>query len=144
MQIISALFQRLHLSGALRWAIAAILISTFIGISCKKSSPDIPPITNWEDNGYDSATLRIIIQNAQGIKIYGQYVNLALSKDSLNNRILVRQTPTNSAGVAIFRKLYPRVLYYNCYAVTQATTYFGSGNVRLSAGMVKDTILTVY
>lgn len=141
MQIMSVLFNR---SGVLRWAVAAILISTFIGISCKKSNPDVPPIPVWEDNGTDSATLRISLQNAQGIKIYGQYINLALSKDSLNNRTLVRQTATNSAGIANFRKLYPRVFYYNCFVVTQVGTYFGSGYVRMNPGMVKDTILTVY
>lgn len=140
----NALFHFLNPADKIRLYLAVLLLIVFWAIACQKQNTDIPPLPVWEDNGSDSATLKINIQTAQGIKIYGQYVNLALSSDSLNKRILVRQTPTNSAGFANFRKLYPRVIYYNCYVIIQASTYYGSGYVRLRPGMVKDTILTVY
>jgi len=76
--------------------------------------------------------------------LVGQYVSLALSKDSLSASNLVRKTQTNGSGIAVFSKMYPRVIYYNCMAVTFGNTYFGSGSIRLLPGVKKDTILMVH
>ena len=113
-------------------------------ISCAKSGSDKPPLPTWEDNGADSATLRVLVQTNQGTIFYGQNVNLALSRDSLSAKLLVRQVPTNTYGIAVFRKLYPRIIYYNCYVITSTRNFYGSGYLRLPAGAMKDTILIVY
>jgi hypothetical protein len=121
-----------------------LLVLCFPILSCNKKNIPPPPVITWEDNGPDSTVLRILIQTPQGLILYGQYVNLALSQDSLNSKILVRRTPTNVSGVAVFRKLYPRVIYYNCYAVNSVQTYYGSGHIHLRPASVRDTVLIVY
>lgn len=120
-----------------------VLIGVFL-LACTKHGTDPAPIPVWEDNSNDSAGLRINVQNSQGLFLYGQYVNLALSRDSLNTSLLVRRTATNTAGVAVFRKLYPRIIYYNCFAITNGQTFFGSGSARLMPGITKDTLLIVH
>jgi hypothetical protein len=112
-------------------------------LSCKtKVSP--PPVFTWEDDGPDSTVLNILVQTPQGLLMYGQSVNLALSQDSLNSKLLVRRTPTNTMGIAVFRKLYPRIIYYNCYAVNSVQTFYGSGLVHLLPSARRDTVLIVY
>jgi len=113
-------------------------------LSCMKHGTDAPPVPVWEDNAADSARLNILVQTPQGMILIGQYVNLALSRDSLSKSLLVRKTATGAGGVVIFRKLYPRVIFYNCMAVTSGQTFFGSGSVSLSAGSIKDTMLIVH
>jgi len=129
---------------ALRIAVFATTAGVFLLISCMKNTTPPPPVPVWENNGADSLTLRIAVQTAQGMVLVGQFVSLALSKDSLSNNNLVRKTPTNGAGVAVFSKMYPRIIYYNCMAVTYGNSYFGSGSVRLRPGIRKDTILIVH
>lgn len=112
-------------------------------LTCKPSvSP--PPVVTWEDDGPDSTVLSILVQTPQGLIMYGQSVNLALSQDSLNSKLLVRRTPTNTTGIAVFRKLYPRVIYYNCYAVNSVQAFYGSGHVHLQPSAKRDTVLIVY
>jgi len=130
--------------NTLRLVLLAITIGMAFILSCAKSGSNPPPVAVWEDNSSDSASLNLTVQSAQGQILVNQYVNLALSTDSLNAGNLVRKTATNSAGVAVFRKLYPRIIYFNCVAVTSTQTFYGSGKVRLLPGMVKDTILTVH
>jgi hypothetical protein len=113
-------------------------------LSCQKNGSGPSPIPVWEDNSADSARLNILVQTSQGMVLTGQYANLALSRDSLTNNLFVRKTGTGGTGVAVFRKLYPRILYYNCVAVTSGQTFFGSGSARLSAGLTKDTTLIVH
>ena len=129
---------------SLLMAVFAITTGILLLMSCMKSTTPAPPVPVWEDNGADSTTLKIAVQTAQGLVLVGQYVSLALSRDSLSANNLVRKTPTNGLGVAVFSKMYPRVIYYNCIAVTFGNTYFGSGWLRLSAGVKKDTILIVH
>jgi hypothetical protein len=133
-------------TGRMLPAVTAVIIGLLFFsslISCNKTTPNSNPIPTWEDNGADSAVLRILVQTQQGQFLIGQYVNLALSLDSLNKKVLVRQTQTNSAGVAVLRKLYPRVIYFNCIAITASGALSGTGHVRLQASSTKDTILTV-
>ena len=112
-------------------------------LSCIKHGQEPTPLPVWEDNTADSARLNILVQTRQGYIFTGQYVNLALSSDSLSKNILVRKTVSNGAGISVFRKLYPRVIYYNCIAITPSQAFFGSGRIRLSAGMTRDTTLIV-
>jgi len=112
-------------------------------LSCQKHV-NPPPVATWEDNGPDSTVLSIFVQTPQGLIMYGQFVNLALSQDSLNNKLLVRRTATNATGIAIFRKLYPRIIYYNCYAVNNVQTFYGSGHIHLLPSAKRDTVLIVY
>jgi len=120
------------------------VIFILIILSCVKSGGDPPVIPVWEDNSADSARLNILVQTPQGLIQVDQYVSLALSKDSLGNKLLVRQVKTGLGGIAVFRKLYPRILYYNCVAITNGQTFFGSGSARMLPGMRKDTVLIVH
>ncbi|MEI7490616.1 MAG: hypothetical protein WCK92_04395 [Bacteroidota bacterium] len=129
---------------AMRGIVFGMLVIFLFLLSCTKHNTDPVPIPVWEDNSSDSAVLRIHVQTTQGLVQYNQYVNLALSRDSLNNNLLVRRTVTGTSGTAIFRKLYPRIIYYNCFAITNGQTFFGSGVARLLPGMTKDTLLTVH
>jgi len=114
-------------------------------LSCVKYSTEPLPIPVWEDNSADSARLNILVKTAQGLLLTaGTSVKLALSQDSLTKSLLVRLSSTNAAGVVIFRKLYPRKLYYNCIAITNDQTFYGSGWARLSPGLTTDTTLIVH
>ncbi len=119
------------------------MVSLFF-LSCVKKGSDPVPVPIWVDETADSARLNILVQTPQGLILVNQYVNLALSRDSLGNSIRVRTERTSIAGVAIFRRLYPRMIYYNCFAVTNGQSFFGSGNARMLPGMTKDTILIVH
>ena len=113
-------------------------------LSCVKKNPEPVPVPVWEDNSADSARLNIRVQTAQGLLLTaGTSIKLALSPDSLTQSLLVRLSSTNAAGVAVFRKLYPRKLYYNCIAITNVQTFYGSGWARLSPGLTTDTTLIV-
>jgi len=124
-----------------------IILFAFIilaAASCHKIGDDPQPIPTWENTKADSATLRILIETMNGTPLPGQYVNLALSLDSLNKGILVRRTMSNSLGITEFRRLYPRKFYYNCFANYENGTLFGSGYLILAPYAVKDTFLVVY
>jgi len=129
---------------SIRFIVSGMALICIFLLACTKHSTDPVPFPVWEDNSSDSAVLRVNVQNSQGMVLFGQYVNLALSRDSLNNNQLVRRTSTNTAGVAVFRKLYPRIIYYNCFAITSGQTFFGSGVARMIPGMTKDTLLIVH
>ena len=124
-------------------SLCAMAVVCLLTLSCAKHSSDTP-VQTWEDNGADSARLNILLQTPQGLILMGQYISLALSSDSLSKSQLLRKTATGAGGVAIFRKLYPRRIFYTCIAVTNGQTFFGSGNVRLKAASTKDTILIVH
>ena len=123
-----------------------IIMPAVLCLACLSCQTHVtpPPVVTWEDNGPDSTVLNILVQTPQGLIMYGQSVNLALSQDSLNGKLLVRRTPTNATGIAVFRKLYPRVIYYNCYAVNSVQTFYGSGHVHLRPSAKRDTVLIVY
>ncbi|MCX6283647.1 MAG: hypothetical protein NTW31_05375 [Bacteroidetes bacterium] len=129
---------------ALRSALFGMLVICLFLLSCTKHNTDPVPLPVWEDNSSDSAILRVHVQTSQGLIQYNQYVNLALSRDSLNNNLLVRRTVTSTSGTAVFSKLYPRIIYYSCFAITNGQTFFGSGVARLMPGITKDTLLTVH
>jgi len=101
------------------------------------------PLPPWVDNSADSVTLHVIVQTNLGILVYGQYVNLALSKDSLNRSIFVRTGMTNGAGNAGFTKLYPGTYYYNCFSTTSTGFGYGSAKINLFPQQIKDTLLIV-
>ena len=122
-----------------------ILITGFLVIlSCThKLDPAPNPIPEWIDNDADSATLTITVQTEQGILLAGQFINLALSADSLASVSLIRQGFTDGAGRAIFRKLYPRKIFFNCNATYMSQPLFGSGKINVPPFSIRDTILTV-
>ncbi|MCX6282337.1 MAG: hypothetical protein NTU51_10280 [Bacteroidetes bacterium] len=128
----------------IRFMVSGVMLSCLFILACTKHSTDTAPLPVWEDTGADSVRLRINVQNSQGLVLYGQYVNLALSRDSLNANMLVRRIATNTSGTSVFSRLYPRIIYYNCYAITSGQTYFGSGVARLLPGINKDTLLIVH
>jgi len=109
-----------------------------------KLGNNLEPIPIWENKKADSVTFRVTVQTMNGTYLYGEYVNLALSLDSLNKGTLVRRTMTNSLGIAEFRRLYPRVYYYNCFVTNELGTFFGSGHASLPPYAIRDTILVVY
>jgi hypothetical protein len=126
-----------------RLSLCAMAVVCLLVLSCAKSSSDTP-VQAWEDDGADSARLNILLQTPQGLILMGQYISLGLSSDSLSKSLLVRKTASGAGGVAVFRKLYPRKIFYNCIAVTNGQTFYGSGNVRLNASSTKDTTLIVH
>lgn len=128
----------------LRLLVPVAAILCLGAMACHSHGTEPPPVADWEDNSADSARLNINVQTPQGWILYGQYVDLALSQDSLNKSVLVRRVPTNTLGFAIFRKLYPRVYFYKCYAVTNGQSFFGTGKTRLLPAQTKDTILNVH
>jgi hypothetical protein len=131
-------------SNALLMPVLIIAIASLFFISCRKTTSDPIVIPVWEDNSADSAKLSIKVMTPQGMVLVGQYVNLALSTDSLAKKILVRSTPSNTSGSAVFNKLYPRKFYYNCIALNNGITYFGSGSANMLPSSTKDTTLIVY
>jgi len=108
-----------------------------------KLEPPPNPIPVWVDNDADSATLTLTVETEQGIFLAGQNVNLALSADSLSKDLLVRQTFTDGVGRAIFRQLYPRRIFFNCYAKYASQPLYGIGQINLPPFSIRDTILTV-
>jgi len=130
-------------SPVARFITSGIAVICLILLSCTKQ---VEPVTipAWEDNNADSARLNITIKIPQGTFLTGKTVILALSRDSLSKNILVRSTLTNTAGIAVFRKLYPRKFYYSCTATSSTVIYFGTGTANLLSGMTKDTVLTVH
>jgi len=115
--------------------------------SCHKSSPDPTPLPEWQDLGADSVRLNVTVRTQQGILLTGQYVNLALSADSLNSSTLVRKVATDAAGRAIFRRLYPGHNYrFNCFANYQTLNLYGIGAAFLPPVPKLDStvVLTVY
>jgi hypothetical protein len=116
----------------------------FLISGCRKTieitKKQLPP---WEDHTADSVTFRVFVQTNLGILVYGQYVNLALSKDSLNRSILVRISMTNGAGVARFPQLYPGTYYFNCFSATSTGFGYGWAKTSLFPQQIKDTLLIV-
>jgi hypothetical protein len=138
---IRVLLRRPALLYVSAWAAFVLLMI----LSCNKHTIEVPPVTTWEDTGPDSATLTLTVKTAQGKLISSQYVNLALSTDSLSKKILVRNPAyTNAAGKVTFSKLYPRVVFYDCKVLTSTDVFYGSGSLRLLAGGTRDTTLIVY
>ena len=124
---------------------ALVFFSALFCFSCTKHEITAPPVTTWEDTGPDSAALRIIVRTAQGKLVSSQYVNIALSSDSLKNKILVRNPAyTNASGIVTFRRLYPRIIFYDCKVIQSTDIFYGAGSVRLIPGATKDTTLMVY
>jgi len=94
--------------------------------SCNKLTIEDPPIANWEDFGSDSVKLNVFIRTKDGFLLTGQYVNLALSQDSLDKSILVRKVATDGYGSAQFPRLFPGTYYFKCYANYGGTNLIGS------------------
>jgi len=117
----------------------------FLTISgCKQLSDNgNDPLPGWEDTGADSATLNIWVQTNQGFLVFGQYVNLALSQDSLNHSLLVRRQLTNGQGAAVFNRLFPLHYYYNCFSVSYTGSLFGASHIYIGPSQIKDTVLIV-
>ncbi|MEI6889093.1 MAG: hypothetical protein ACOYM0_07105 [Bacteroidales bacterium] len=143
MQVIKYIVYKKKLKSLLSF-LAGTALMCFLVIACISKSTEPTPIRLWVDEGADSAKLNILVQTPQGLILVNQYVNLALSRDSLANSIRVRSERTSIAGKAIFSKLYPRIIYYNCFAVTNGQSFFGSGSARMLPGMTKDTTLIVH
>lgn len=122
-----------------------LLIISGLLASCRKPSGEPPPpVPVWEDNSADSASLSVTVKTSLGILVAGQYVNLALSSDSLKNQVLVREPGyTNAAGIASFRKLYPRKIFFDCKVITATQVYYGTATINLVPGGNKDTVLIV-
>jgi len=113
--------------------------------SCLKLTIENPPVPIWENLGPDSVKLNVTIRTKEGFFLTGQYVNLALSMDSLDNLILVRKVSTDGNGKAQFPRLFPRTYYYNCYANYQGTNLSGFFFIYIPAITKLDTsvVLTV-
>ncbi|MCK9203310.1 MAG: hypothetical protein M0P58_02600 [Bacteroidales bacterium] len=126
------------------WIFSFVIVFTF-SISCKKTldteKADLPP---WEDKSSDSATLEVTVETQYGIFMTGAYLNLALSNDSLNNKIWVRRSITDGAGHVVFSRLYPRIYYANCYVYLNGYSYYGSFNIKMPPQSIKDTLLYVH
>lgn len=95
----------------------------------------------WEDTSGDSVTLFVQIQNREGFYVYGQYVNMALSKDSLNRSLLVRKSVTDGTGRATFRRLFPGKYYINCFSSSSQSIGYISAKMVLFPEQIKDTLL---
>ncbi len=113
--------------------------------SCLKLNNEEPPIANYEDFDADSVRLNVFIRNSEGLLLTGQYVNLALSRDSLDNLLLVRKVITDGYGRASFPRLYPGKYYFNCFANYGGMTLSGFSSIYLPAIAKLDSsyILTV-
>ncbi len=112
--------------------------------SCHKIDANDTPVPVWEDQGPDSVSLNATIQTVTGYRIPGQYVNVALSPDSLSKGVLVRRTQTDGNGTAKNRRLYPLRYFINCYAIYQGKNYFGSYVIATKPAQRLDTVLLVY
>lgn len=118
------------------------LILTYV--SCHKLDPNPNPLPVWEDLSSDSVTINATMQTVSGHLLTGQYLNYALSQDSLNKGILIRSIPTDSKGIAIARKLYPRRYFISCVATYQSKVYSGSYVINTKPSQRIDTLLLVY
>jgi len=125
-----------------------ILLCVIFGLlfywSCNKIDQNNNPIPTWQDLGPDSVTLHATIQTVSGYLLPGQYINLALSPDSLSKGILVRRAQTNGQGTAAFSRLFPRTYFVNCYATYQSKNFFGSFILFTKPSQRLDTLLLVY
>ncbi|MCK9220655.1 MAG: hypothetical protein PHF97_07035 [Bacteroidales bacterium] len=119
-----------------------VLLISF-STSCHKIS-DNNPLPSWEDTSADSVTLTVTVMTQDGFLINGCYIYLALSKDSLKNNLLVRSQYSDGAGRVKFSRLYPRILYANCFANYGEKSLYGSFHIKLLPGTVRDTTLTLY
>jgi hypothetical protein len=131
-----------------RKSVAFLCTSLFLWLafsSCLKLTVEEPPVANWEDFGSDSVRLNVFIRNSEGTLLTGQYVNLALSKDSLDNLLLVRKVITDGYGRASFPRLYPGKYFFNCFANYGGVNLIGSSSIFLPpiAKLDSNTILTV-
>lgn len=113
-------------------------------VSCNKLDSSSNPVPVWENLGPDSVTLHTTIQTVSGYLLPGQYINLALSPDSLNKGILVRRVQTNGQGTASMSRLFPRTYFVNCFATYQAHNFFGSFILMTRPSQRMDTLLLVY
>lgn len=112
--------------------------------SCHKLEENDNPIPVWEDLSPDSVTINATIQTVSGYLLPGQYVNFALSSDSLSKGILVRRVQTDGQGRASAHRLFPRNYFINCFATYQTKNYFGSFILFTKPSQRIDTLLLVY
>lgn len=122
--------------------LSLILISGFLTLSCNKIT-DEKPVPEWENTGADSCALNVVVQTQQGLFLSNSYVNLAFTQDSLNQGKYIRRAYSNGVGKAIFRRLYSRKFYSNCFTSYQGIPMFGSMIVFVPPYITKDTILKV-
>jgi hypothetical protein len=121
-----------------------VLPVVLVFFSCNKLENNDKPIPVWENWEADSATLTVSIQTQDGNYIVGQFVNLALTQDSLNNGLFVRRTATDGTGHVLFNRLFPSLYYLNCFSNYQGQMTFGSGKIRLGEYEIRDTILILH
>ena len=124
--------------------VLTIIPLVLIYMSCNKLDPSDNPIPVWEDLGPDSVTMHATIQTVSGYLIPGQYVNFALSPDSLSKGILIRRVQTDGVGTASAHRLFPRTYFVNCFATYQAKNFFGSFILPTKPSQRIDTLLLVY
>ncbi len=124
--------------------VLTIIPLVLIYMSCNKLDPSDTPVPIWEDLGPDSVTMHATIQTVSGFLLPGQYVNFALSPDSLNKGILVRRIQTDGQGTATANRLFPRIYFINCFATYQAKNFYGSFIVPTMPSQRIDTLLLVY
>jgi|APMed6443717190_1056831.scaffolds.fasta_scaffold335802_1 hypothetical protein len=124
--------------------ITVLLSLVLFFASCNKLEQNDNPIPVWEDLGPDSVTVNATIQTVSGYLLPGQYVNFALSSDSLSKGILVRRVQTDGQGRASAHRLFPRNYFINCFATYQAKNYFGSFILFTKPSQRIDTLLLVY
>ena len=132
----------------IRSTLVFVAVSLALGLtfsSCLKLTVEEPPVANYEDFGADSVRLNVFIRNSEGTLLTGQYVNLALSKDSLDKLSLIRKVVTDGYGRASFPRLYPGRYFFNCYANFGGINLIGSSSIYLPpiAKLDTNTILTV-
>lgn len=128
---------------------AALLITLLFPLflffaSCNKLEQNTNPLPVWEDLGPDSVTVNATIQTVSGYLLPGQYVNFALSSDSLSKGILVRRVQTDGQGKASAHRLFPRTYFINCFATYEMKNFFGSFIIFTKPSQRIDTLLLVY
>jgi hypothetical protein len=124
--------------------VAVTFTALLMMAGCNKLEVNNDPIPVWEDWDADSATLNVSIQTQGGVFLVGQFVNLALSQDSLNAGHLVRRVSTDGNGRVVFYRLFPGKYYMNCFSTYLGETQYGSGNISLGPYEVRDTLLIVH
>ena len=128
-------------SPVAKWIFLLSFVALMAG-GCKKTIEITgTSLPLWEDNTSDSVTLIVRVQNNLGLYVYGQYVNLALSKDSLNKSLLVRTSMTDGAGKASFLRLFPGTYHFNCFSNSSQNIGYAISWLKLFPQQIKDTTL---